>query len=100
MLASSYSPSIYPVFTLPKFLLFSSALQVPTQPLVCIAFHACVEPSNDATSYYHHRNMRSFNNFTLLAVLSCIAMIAEAAYPGIRRDVYVVSQQQLRDEGF
>ena len=30
--------------------------------------------------------MRTFNNFTFLAVLSCIAMMAEAAYPLARRD--------------
>ena len=81
MLASGYPPNIA--------LLFSTALQVSTQPLVGIAFHPCVEPSNDATSYCH-RNMRTFNSFTLLAVFSCIAIMAEAAYPRIPRDGYVV----------
>ena len=87
MLTSSHSPNKAYIQSshISKFSLFISALQVSTQPLVCIAFCPCVEPSNDATSYYH-RNMRTFNNFTFLAVLSCIAMMAEAAYPLARRD--------------
>ena len=90
MLASSYPSDIYPVFTPSKFSPFSSLLyKVPTQPLVGVASCPCAEPSNDATSYCH-RNMRTFNSFTLLAVFSCIAIMAEAAYPRIPRDGYVV----------
>ncbi|SRR5258707_11778023 len=52
---------------------FSSAIQYSLQPLVGTPCHPLREPSNSAT-YYYHRNMRTFN-FTLLAMLSCIAVI-------------------------
>ena len=54
----------------------SSALpyRIPFSPLSLVnsSLCSCIEPSNDAT--YYHRSMRTFN-FTVLAVLSSIAMV-------------------------
>ena len=55
---------------------FSSAIQYHPNPLVGAHAVLCVKPFNH-TTYYCHRIMRVLN-FSLIVVLSCIAMISAA----------------------
>jgi hypothetical protein len=65
---------VYPVFrTFPSLRLSDSALRYPPYPLVCSHPVFCIETSNNVT-HYRYRIMHAFK-FSLIAVLSCIAMI-------------------------
>ena len=93
LLASGYLPTIV-LQHLPL------PYSIQTLAFVGTAFCPCVDRSNDAT--YRHRKMR-IPSFTLLAVLSYVAMIGatplEARAPPAEvldpRQLYVVLQQQV-----